>query len=300
MPSNPLLEVFGYPVDNLSPEATTNRSGKLCPFQALNCTKSSAEDPIGVCSTRHDNANHITCPIRFRQDNLIIGDAARFFFPEGSNYRFLTEVRLHDRDGISAGNIDIVLIQLDEEKQIVDFGALEIQAVYISGNVRKPFAHYMTNPLQNQNMAWDSKDRPRPDYLSSSRKRLAPQLLFKGGIFRAWGKKSAVAVHSEFFRRLPELPTVDESEADLVWLIYDLIHDPIHNVYRLQLSRRVFTTFSAALDTIAIPKPGELSNFVTGLQNRVSAGRFLGEPQSAGLAPTVEPQPRFPDNADKT
>ena len=40
------------------------------------------------------------------------------------------------------------------------------------------------------------KKVPRPDYLSSSRKRLAPQLIFKGGILKTWGRKQAVAVHS--------------------------------------------------------------------------------------------------------
>jgi len=39
-----------------------------------------------------------------------------------------------------------------------------------------------------------SPNYPRPDYLSSSRKRLAPQLIFKGGIINAWGKKTAVAL----------------------------------------------------------------------------------------------------------
>ena len=42
-------------------------------------------------------------------------------------------------------------------------------------------------------MNWkDQPNYPRPDYLSSSRKRLAPQLIFKGGIFNTWKKKTAL------------------------------------------------------------------------------------------------------------
>jgi len=38
------------------------------------------------------------------------------------------------------------------------------------------------------------KNYPGPDYLSSSRKRLARELIYKGGIFQAWGKKMAVSI----------------------------------------------------------------------------------------------------------
>jgi len=54
---------------------------------------------------------------------------------------------------------------------------LEIQAVYISGNVRALFNRYVADPV-NYAANWaDSPSRsvPHPDYLSSSRKRLAPQ-----------------------------------------------------------------------------------------------------------------------------
>jgi hypothetical protein len=72
-------------------------------------------------------------------------------------------------------------------------------------------------------MDWTAEENyPRPDYLSSSRKRLAPQLIFKGGILNTWGKKTAVALNKSFFRTLPRLPEVPKVEADIAWLIYDL------------------------------------------------------------------------------
>ncbi|HEX6291950.1 MAG TPA: NotI family restriction endonuclease [Herpetosiphonaceae bacterium] len=78
MPKNPLAEVFGYPVSNMSAEAINHREGRLCPFH--------------------------------------------------------------------------VIVALDEQDQIIDFGALEVQAVYISGNVSKAFKEYMKDPAANYAM----------------------------------------------------------------------------------------------------------------------------------------------------
>jgi hypothetical protein len=182
---------------------------------------------LGVCSIRDGEDVIITCPVRFRQHWVIADDAAAFFFPADAKCTSLTEIRLHDAHGRSAGNIDVVLVSYDDRGKVVDFGALEVQAVYISGNVREPFEHYMKDPEINSDMDWTGQEGyPRPDYLSSSRKRLAPQLLFKGGILKSWGKKQAVAVDAGFFRTLPSFSEVDASEADLAWLIYDLIYDP--------------------------------------------------------------------------
>jgi hypothetical protein len=171
----------------------------------------------------HDDEVVITCPIRFRQNWLIADDAADFFFPADATWTTLTEVRLKDADGGSAGNIDIVLCAYDDAGKVYDFGALEVQAVYISGNVRNPFEHYMEASAKRIDMDWTREENyPRPDYLSSSRKRLAPQLIFKGGIINAWNKKTAVALNKGFFDTLPKLPEVSKAEADIAWLIYDL------------------------------------------------------------------------------
>lgn len=97
-----------------------------------------------------------------------------------------------------------MLVSYDERGKLIDFCLLEIQAVYISGNIRNPFARYMSDPLKYSNLDWSKeKNFPRADFLSSSRKRLAPQLLFKGGILHSWGKKSAVALDRPFSRLFP-------------------------------------------------------------------------------------------------
>ncbi len=58
----------------------------------------------------------------------------------------LTEVKLKDKYGKAAGNIDLVLVSYDGHGKVLDFGSVEVQTVYITGNVRKPFAYYMQDP----------------------------------------------------------------------------------------------------------------------------------------------------------
>lgn len=301
MPKNPLAEVFGYPVGNMSQEAVNHRQGRLCPYHnpsGLNCTKSSVTDPLGVCTIFDADKFVITCPVRLRQDLLILADAARFFFPN-RQYVALTEVRLKEANGKSAGNIDIVLAVVEEGK-VVDFGAIEVQAVYISGNVRKAFKEYMKDPVAAYTMNWPSKNYPNPDYLSSSRKRLVPQLIFKGSILHEWGKKIAVVVHQGFFDQLPVLPEVQEHEAEIVWLIYDLDYDASIDRYKLRRSGTKYTKFQNALNTITIPTVGDVNEFVTYLEERIKKGKTSGIPAPSSLEPTIEPlSNNFDDNIDE-
>lgn len=272
--TQPLAEVFGHIVNDKSDKAIRYRSNRLCPFnnKVPNCTKDKAKSPLGVCSVFHGGSPAITCPIRFREDWLITDDAASFFFKKGTAWSSLTEVRLNDADGKSAGNIDVVLVGYDESGKVLDFGALEIQAVYISGNVRDPFEYYMQDPKGRAQMDWSEQPNyPRPDYLSSSRKRLAPQLLFKGGILNSWKKKSAVALNKRFFDTLPRLKHVKKNKADIAWLIYDLamVKENGQSGYKLTKIDEVFTEFEPALLSITTPIPGNMNEFMSLLQGRL-------------------------------
>ncbi len=272
MSKHPIAEVFGFPCDNLTAEAQRYRNNRLCPFgnKVPNCTKDKARDPLGVCSVLHQSEVVITCPIRFRQGWLIAEDAANFLFGNKANWTTLTEVRLADNLGKSAGNIDVVLASYDDEGQVLDFGALEIQAVYISGNIRQPFKYYMKDPKKHAQMDWTKRPNyPRPDYLSSSRKRLAPQLIFKGGILKQWNKKICVALNKSFFHTLPELTQVRREDADIAWLIYDLKLDNKTNKYNLSRDKEVFTKFEDSLLRITQTQAGDINKFIEVLQNKV-------------------------------
>lgn len=271
-PKHPLAEVFGFPCDNQTKKATRYRKLKLCPFpnKVPSCTKDKADNPLGVCSVFHGNNIAITCPIRFRQEWLIAEDAASFFFPEGTKWTSLTEARLNDKKGNTAGNIDVVLVAYDSTGKVTDFGALEIQGVYISGNVRRPFEHYMQKPEERADMDWRKETNyPRPDYLSSSRKRLVPQLLYKGGILNAWKKKIAVALDEGFFATLPNLKEVNPKQADIVWLVYELSHNKSKKIYSLKKAKTVYTRFNESLEKIIRPEVGTPDDFIDKLQEKL-------------------------------
>jgi hypothetical protein len=288
MAKQPMSEVFGFPIDNDSVSAKRHVEKRLCPFnnKVPNCTKDKANAPLGVCSVFEGDQQRpvITCPVRFRENWLIAENAAEFFFEPGETWTSLTEVRLPDANGKSAGNIDLVMVSYDKNGQLLNFGTCEIQAVYISGNVRRPFEHFMEDPDSQRSMDWTGQlHYPRPDFLSSSRKRLAPQLLFKGGIVHSWGKKQAVVLDSAFFETLPPMPTVTREEADLVWLVYDLILNPETNTYELTLTKSVYTSFTASMLKVTTAEAGKLEDFAAGLQAKLDQQLDANPPDAKPL-----------------
>lgn len=286
--SNPLAEVFGFPIINETVKAKRYRDKKLCPFnnKVPNCTKDKAKDPLGVCCIFHNNAPVITCPTRFREDWLIIENAAKFAFDEKTKWTSLSEIKLLDKNGQSAGNIDFVLVAYNDKGQLIDFASLEVQGVYISGNLRNPFDGYINKPTTNFN--WPvGYNSPKPDYLSSSRKRLIPQMLYKGGIFQTWRKKQTVALQKSFFDTLPKLPTVEEGKADIAWFLYDLVLDPVSKQYNLTLVETVYTEFESALLRVTTPEPGTVEDFTTILQDRLDEQLEGNSPDTPSLTDII-------------
>jgi hypothetical protein len=279
--NNPIAEIFGFPIFNETEKAKRYRDKKLCPFNNIvpNCTKDKANNPLGVCSINHNGGAVITCPIRFREDWIIIENAAKFFFDDKSMWTSLTEIKLLDKNQQSAGNIDFVLVSYNEKGQLLDFGSLEVQGVYISGNLRNPFDAFLEKP--SLDFQWKSGyNYPKPDYLSSSRKRLIPQMLYKGGIFKSWNKKQAVALQKSFFETLPELPQIKKGKADIAWFLYDLILNKKTKQYNLKLTDTIYTEFEAALLKITTPEPWNVCDFISLLQDKLDE-RLEGNPPDA-------------------
>lgn len=254
-PKHPIYEVFGYPFHDESEEAQKARREKLCPFQTpdTKCRKVSISNPLGVCSVADGTSHAITCPTRFKENWVIEEHAASFFFPKDAVVKRLPEIRIKTKSGDSAGNIDVVLVHTnpDDPKEILDFGSVEIQAVYISGNVRVPFEEYMSNREKYITDGFKGKNSPRPDYLSSSRKRLAPQMVMKGGMFKKWGKRQAIVLHRGFFETLPHLTVVEKDSAEVAWLIYELKKHATENRMVLTLHKAIYTMFDSALAAIS-------------------------------------------------
>ena len=271
----PLGEVFGFPIDNETERAKRYKADKLCPYNNIvsNCTKNSIEFPLGVCSLNQKGKQVIICPVRFREDWIIISDAANFIFGDKSAWTHVGEVRLIDKHGKSAGNIDYVLVSYDDKGRVIDFGSLEVQAVYISGNLTGPFTAYLQEPTPS--FSWTQAFKyPKPDYLSSSRKRLIPQIIAKGSILKQWNKKQVVALQTNFYNTLPTLPEFDKAESDFAFFLYDLVPNIETKTLSLKMQRIVYTKFANALEQIAKFEAGSIIQFTEVLQRKLDAKRI--------------------------
>ena len=270
--THPLAEVFGFPTTNHSNIAIEHREKQLCPFNnnILNCTKDKKQNPLGVCSMFHNSETVIICPVRFREKWKICLPASQFFFAKGIEWTALKEVRLKDSEGRSAGNIDIVLVAHNKEGKVLDFGSIEIQSVYVSGNIRKPFDKFISDPIKNELMDWSNKSNyPRPDYLSSSRKRLIPQLIYKGLILKSWRKKQIVVIDKSFYKKIPIKASSNKYYADMCWLIYEHLLSEKTNKFEIQLFKKIYENFEESIKRITTPTGGSIEDFVAELEKKL-------------------------------
>jgi len=213
-----ITEVFGYSVEDSSPEAIASRTEKPCPFQAPGtpCAKVKVSDPLGVCMFGTPHVGTPVCPVRFTQGNQIFVDVATAAFGAGRTIAIRPELRiLRKENGRKAGKVDYIIAALGEEGRPADFCALEVQAVYVSGHSYYPMFHEFLDtgipPQQQRVMDW-----------LSSRKRLIYQLNLKVPVFRRWGKKFFVAVDRQFFHALPKMKCVADIEnSEVTWVLYD-------------------------------------------------------------------------------
>ena len=200
-----------------------------CPFQegGASCHKQG-----GVCSfQRYESGDDgrvgtpvgspvILCPSRFDQANLLLYWLAEIVGFDVAQVQIAREVpfmRSVSTDK-AAGRIDVVLAT--DAGDHLDWFGLEIQAVYFSG--RRMQSEF-------ERLRHDTAALPpfpdalrRPDWRSSSAKRLMPQLQIKVPTLRMWGRKLAVAVDGPFFEAIGGAsaePIRDLNEGEVIWLV---------------------------------------------------------------------------------
>ncbi len=210
----------------------------LCPFQAERppCSKAG-----GVCSIQqYEEADEgklgdpsgspvIVCPSRFEEGDLLLrwlGEIVGFAWNETL---FAREVAFMQSSstGKPAGKIDLVVARSASDG--LRWYGLEIQAVYFSGGaMTTEFESALNHPADP---TFPDKIR-RPDWRSSSAKRLMPQLQVKVPTLRRWGSKLAIAVDRRFFDELggpSNNPSHDLDDGDIVWLVPELLTDGSDN-----------------------------------------------------------------------
>ena len=244
MPRYGIAEWYGHDLLAITPQERRKLANialgndlttPVCPFLQNNrpCHKRG-----GVCSLRlyEDDGNgnvqqsHSTplalCPSRFEQDNLLIkwlGDIVGFPEQEISIAR---EVPFMEslQDNKPAGKIDLIVAK--NETSRIEWYGLEIQAVYFSG---KGMSSEFEAMLGSKELLppYPNEVR-RPDWRSSSAKRLMPQLEVKVPTLRRWGSKMSVAVDRPFFDSVGG-PSDDFSQdlgdGDIIWMVPSIFHN---------------------------------------------------------------------------
>ena len=272
-----IAEIFGFGVDNQTRAAWESRRAKCCPFRAGKCTKSSKADPIGICSLSDGIDAVSLCPVRFIERDVPFMDAARLAFGKHVRFGVFPEIRvLHvaaNTEGGRArkiGKVDYLLGKI-ENGTVVDFAALEVQAVYFSGKeIRSPLRYY----LDKRRLDLSNSDR-RPDFRSSAQKRLMPQLNLKVPVFRRWGKKFFVVVDSRFFKELPTFHTTTPSNSELTWLTYPIVKSDTD--FSLGDAKVVFSEWDEVRNALREGTPPEPAEIIVELQAKL--GRHRNPPR---------------------
>ena len=267
-------EVFGFGIENHSKEVWDSRNAKTCPFRGNQCTKVSKTDPLGICSFSDGQSAAIVCPVRFLEKNRIFRDAGRLAFGDGAKIAAFPEVRILKIEGEDGerdrkiGKVDFLLGQV-VDGEVIDFAALEVQAVYISGtSVRPSFDEFLGT--QGPSNSYVPVDR-RPDFRSSAQKRLVPQLQLKVPVFRRWGKKFFVVVDSQFFSALPSFPRTSRSNSELTWLSYPVEKTGLD--YIMNDPDIVFSHWDDVANALREGEPPEPEEILAELQQKLSSKR---------------------------
>lgn len=207
----------------------TDEATPPCPFQQ---NKPPCRKRGGVCSIRRyqegtrgrlgppEGGPVVVCPARFEEDNMLVSWLAEIVGFSSTDTRLAREAPFMQgtSTGRPAGKIDMVVARAVDGN--LQWYGLEIQAVYFSGK-----------GMQSEYVALQNDDDPcppfpgavrRPDWRSSSAKRLMPQLQIKVPTLRRWGSKLAVAVDGPFFESIggpSSHPRRDLNDGDIIWMV---------------------------------------------------------------------------------
>ena len=203
-------------------QPTCNKRGGVCSLHRYTHGKDGRlGDPVG--------GHVIVCPARFDEDRLLICWLAEIvgFSPEETLIAREVPFMQGTNTKRPAGKIDLVVAKTSND--VVLWHGLEIQAVYFSGKRMQS---------EFDSLLYDTHETPpyptairRPDWRSSSAKRLMPQLQIKAPTLRRWGSKVAVAVDRPFFESVggpSPNPSRDLNDGDIIWLVPQIVVEGGH------------------------------------------------------------------------
>lgn len=239
--SFPIVEVFGFPHDNTSPEAMRCRAEYRCPFINARCVKGGhgIDIPLGTCGVHSKYGPIITCPQRFYGDNYRLLDrVVTYLVGESAKAVRIPEVG----PGITY-SLDWIVATYDERLQLLDYHGIEVQAIDITGSVRPYFEAYMSGG------DWEQVEHRYGINWANVFKRMLPQLLAKGAMLASYGKKLAIILQDQLLAYISRTGRMDieveeeESLANLIFFSHRLHYLPDANKYKLVLERILPTSF---------------------------------------------------------
>lgn len=251
-----ISEFFGYKAEDASTIALNTANSQICPFLGSPCTKVLSRDHLisGVCSVRQKTEGSpsvICCPIRiYAEDYKMLHLVSRQAFgrdfglyagraaverarAEGGSIAVFGhgwggELRLPQRAGTGSYFVDWVLARLDENGELAEFTAIEVQTIDTTGNYREA----RTALLENRSVISDTVGLN----WENVSKRIIPQLIYKGqvlqredlcrtGLFFVCPK----AVYDRVLNRLggrERIPTFPTQPASIHFVAYDYTEPP--------------------------------------------------------------------------
>lgn len=236
----PIVEVFGFPHDNKSPEAMRCRAEYRCPFINARCVKGGhdIDTPLGTCGVHSKYGPIITCPQRFYGDNYrLLDQVATYLVGESANV-----VRIPEVGPEITYRLDWIVATYDEHLQLLDYHGIEVQAIDITGSVRLYFEAYMSDS------AWEQIEHKYGINWANVSKRMLPQLLAKGTMLASYGKKLASVIQDQLLAYMGRTGKMDieveenKAEANLIFFSYSLRYLSNANAYELVLERIIPTS----------------------------------------------------------
>jgi len=199
--SGHIFELFGFSPDDQSAKACRARSDFFCPFLGSQCAKQLRDSLIsGMCSFKPTRSLPvICCPNRlYAQDYRILHEVAESAFGPrvrlisgkdsmsvahtGKNVavfgkRWGKELRLPQRGQRGGYFVDWILALIDQEGQLKEFVAVEVQSIDTTGNYRAEREAYLNERKftgsSTAGLNWENVS-----------KRILPQLIYKGHVLR--------------------------------------------------------------------------------------------------------------------
>ncbi len=197
---------------------------------------------VGACAT--------VCPVRFEEWQLLVTWLADIMGFSRDEAMLAREVAFMHGTGTDkpAGKFDLVVARATGGD--LSWYGLEIQAMYFSAaGMGSEFERLQTDDQSSPSFLNAIR---RPDWRSSSAKRLMPQLQIKVPTLRRWGSKMAVAVDRPFFNAVGGVSpdySRDLSDGDVIWLVPELQRN-VDGLWQLTTGHWEILTLEATADKL--------------------------------------------------